>query len=117
MDIHRGIGKNTEFVFMPSRTGIHSGMLCVLKLGSTIPTCASFMSPLSPSPPHSIFLPLPFLLPFPMSDTETQLLDAIHDQLNHSVSYNLYTGIAYGTSPPRLTRLLIPFWLSRPHAH
>jgi len=33
-----------------------------------------------------------------MSDAEKQLLlDAIHTQLNNAISYNLYTGLAYGT--------------------
>jgi hypothetical protein len=33
-----------------------------------------------------------------MSDAEKQqLLDAIHKQLDHAISYNLYSGIAYGT--------------------
>ena len=33
-----------------------------------------------------------------MSDSEKQqLLDAIHKQLDHAISYNLYTGLAYGT--------------------
>ena len=33
-----------------------------------------------------------------MSDAEKQLLlDTIHQQLNDAISYNLYTGLAYGT--------------------
>jgi hypothetical protein len=32
-----------------------------------------------------------------MSDAEKQLLlDAIHEQLDHAISYNLWTGLAYG---------------------
>jgi hypothetical protein len=33
-----------------------------------------------------------------MSAAEEQLLlDAIHTQLDHAISYNLWTGLAYGT--------------------
>lgn len=40
-----------------------------------------------------------------MSDAEKQeLLDAIHKQLDHAISYNLWTGLAYGTYRP-----LFPF--------
>jgi hypothetical protein len=46
-----------------------------------------------------------------MSDAEQQFIDAIHEQLNHAISYNLYTGIAYGTPHP--TRHLITFWRTR----
>jgi len=31
-----------------------------------------------------------------MSDPEQELRDAIHQQLNNAISYNLYTGLAYG---------------------
>lgn len=35
-----------------------------------------------------------------MSAAEQQeLINAIHDQLDHAISYNLYTGIAYGALP------------------
>jgi hypothetical protein len=54
-----------------------------------------------------------------MSDGERQLfINAIHGQLNNAVSYNLYTGIAYGTPIPTPHSVhLIAFWLSRPRTH
>jgi hypothetical protein len=35
-----------------------------------------------------------------------QLVDLIHQQLNDAISNNLYTGLAYGTSPIRITSFL-----------
>jgi hypothetical protein len=39
-----------------------------------------------------------------MSDAEEYdlLIDAIHQKLNRAISYNLYTGLAYGTLPIRI---------------
>jgi len=47
-----------------------------------------------------------------MSDAEEYdlLIDAIHQKLNQAISYNLYTGLAYGTSPiPIACPLLVLF--------
>jgi hypothetical protein len=35
-----------------------------------------------------------------------QLVDVIHQQLDDAISNNLYTGLAYGTSPIRIASLL-----------
>jgi hypothetical protein len=32
----------------------------------------------------------------PLVKQEQELLDAIHEQLSNAISYNLYTGLAYG---------------------
>ncbi len=55
----------------------------------------SFYVPSSPSPPP----PSPFFSSL-MSNADPQLLfDVVHRQFNDAISYNLYTGLAYGRFP------------------
>ena len=77
----------------------------------TSPFSSSFYVPSSPSPfDHRPPSPPVFFL-FPMSDSKRQLcIHAIHHELNHAISNNLYTGLAYGTPPS----LLHPFSLYVP---
>jgi hypothetical protein len=45
-----------------------------------------------------------------MSDAQDLLIDVIHQQLNQAISFNLYTGLAYGTPPiPIACPLLVLF--------
>ena len=89
-------------------------------LGPGLALC-SFYDPPSPDPsslhlaPSSLSLFPPPSLPllFLMSDADQQLfVDAIHQQLNNAISFNLYTGIAYGTpipTPHSIHLILITF--------
>jgi hypothetical protein len=56
------------------------------------PASGLVLLPLFPSTPFFFFL---------MSDAEEYdlLIDAIHQQLDRAISFNLYTGLAYGTPP------------------
>jgi hypothetical protein len=65
---------------------------------NTQPNLVPLLCPLLPRS-----FPSPSLCPsiFLMSDADRQLfIDAIHSQLDNAISYNLYTGLAYGACKP-----------------